>query len=263
MADADSSFVGTINGKNNPVTRSQVVLKPAFQYTDEDRGQWFIDGLNRWCELAWEIDRRDPKVVNSDVVAAWYEAYLSHTSTSFSLLDAILEDWGPPQTLTAVMSSGGKLSPPTPSLEVAWDGPVEEVKRTRPEDQALPTAGREPVQDRLAEFVNLVRERRELGIQRYGRPLETGNGRDAGRDLVEELVDAACYAMQLRLERRESDQAIEWWKVRCRQLSDDVNHLSRNATRAIDYIAGRGGNVEDVREARRILNGKREEENPT
>lgn len=39
--------------------------------------------------------------------------------------------------------------------------------------------------------------RRELGIARYGQPLRRGDGRDAARDLQEELLDAVGYAQRL------------------------------------------------------------------
>lgn len=41
-----------------------------------------------------------------------------------------------------------------------------------------------------------MRERRELGIQRYGKPLQYGNGRDPLVDAIQELLDAAAYLQQ-------------------------------------------------------------------
>jgi hypothetical protein len=43
--------------------------------------------------------------------------------------------------------------------------------------------------------------RREVGIERYGTPLQPHNGRDALRDLYEELLDAVAYTRQLIEER--------------------------------------------------------------
>jgi hypothetical protein len=43
--------------------------------------------------------------------------------------------------------------------------------------------------------------RLQVGIQRYGTPLQSHNGRDALRDLYEELLDACCYIRQLIAER--------------------------------------------------------------
>ena len=41
-----------------------------------------------------------------------------------------------------------------------------------------------------------MRERRELGIQRYGKPLQYANGRDPLIDAAQELLDAAAYLRQ-------------------------------------------------------------------
>jgi hypothetical protein len=86
--------------------------------------------------------------------------------------------------------------------------------RQRDGDQPLPTEGDENVQDALIAHIlasprlgaganNLaakIMERRALGIQRYGRPLQTFNGRDPHQDLLDELLDGATYAMQIRME---------------------------------------------------------------
>lgn len=65
-------------------------------------------------------------------------------------------------------------------------------------DQPLPEAGRANVVDDL---VAHLRARIELGVKRYGRPLETFNGRDAHRDELEEFVDGWIYRWQARMER--------------------------------------------------------------
>lgn len=70
--------------------------------------------------------------------------------------------------------------------------------RKRPEDQPLPVPGREDVQ---ANLIEAIRERRELGMRRYGSPLMTHNGRDALQDAWEESLDLAAYLTQLRMER--------------------------------------------------------------
>jgi NTP pyrophosphatase (non-canonical NTP hydrolase) len=67
-------------------------------------------------------------------------------------------------------------------------------------DQPKP-AGRGPVvADRLIE---MIRERKEVGIQRYGEPLRADNGRDALRDAFEEMLDGTKYLLQLIIEREE------------------------------------------------------------
>jgi hypothetical protein len=46
-----------------------------------------------------------------------------------------------------------------------------------------------------------IAERKRVGIERYGTPLQGFNGRDALRDLYEELLDACQYVRQLMYER--------------------------------------------------------------
>lgn len=43
-------------------------------------------------------------------------------------------------------------------------------------------------------------ERLALGIRKYGRPLESHNGRDALQDAWEEALDTVCYVHQLEME---------------------------------------------------------------
>ena len=43
--------------------------------------------------------------------------------------------------------------------------------------------------------------RMELGVERYGTPLQPNNGRDALLDMYEELLDAVVYLKQYLLER--------------------------------------------------------------
>lgn len=67
--------------------------------------------------------------------------------------------------------------------------------RLRPGDQPLPAASDGPlIHDLVAAD---LKSRQRLGIERYGTPLQPGNGRSALRDLYEELLDAACYTRQL------------------------------------------------------------------
>ena len=76
-------------------------------------------------------------------------------------------------------------------------------------DQPLPVAGRQPVQ---AAIIAAIGERRDYGTRKYGRPLETHNGRDALTDAWEEALDLLTYLTQMRLERGDvinsSDQAV-------------------------------------------------------
>ncbi len=49
-------------------------------------------------------------------------------------------------------------------------------------------------------------QRTNQGIQTYGTPLQTFNGRDALRDCLEELVDATLYLMQAIMEREAGEE---------------------------------------------------------
>lgn len=67
--------------------------------------------------------------------------------------------------------------------------------------QQLPTPNEHrDIQSRVIED---LRRRRQVGIERYGTPLQPHNGRDVLQDLYEELLDAACYVKQAMVERDE------------------------------------------------------------
>lgn len=78
--------------------------------------------------------------------------------------------------------------------------------RQRTGDQPLPVPnGRPSAHDRLLE---LVAQRRQIGLDRYGSLLQPHNGRDTGRDLVEELADGAVYALTLADEAADLQEAL-------------------------------------------------------
>lgn len=71
--------------------------------------------------------------------------------------------------------------------------------KERPGDQPLPTPNDNvSVQDQVLAYIE---RRKAIGIERYGSALQANNGRDALRDLFEELVDAVNYAAQMLIER--------------------------------------------------------------
>jgi hypothetical protein len=74
-----------------------------------------------------------------------------------------------------------------------------EFLRQRAGDQPLPTVNDHPIIQDLV--VADIAARLKVGIQRYGTGLQPHNGRDALRDLYEELLDAATYTRQLIYER--------------------------------------------------------------
>jgi hypothetical protein len=70
-------------------------------------------------------------------------------------------------------------------------------------DQALPAGGQG---DDL--LLDLMEERRQVGLRRYGQPLRAFNGRSAARDLREELLDAANYSLQVEREMAALELAV-------------------------------------------------------
>lgn len=71
--------------------------------------------------------------------------------------------------------------------------------KQRPGDQPLPTPNGHP--DIQSQVIADIEERRQVGISRYGTALQPFNGRDALRDLYEELLDGAMYVRQAMVER--------------------------------------------------------------
>jgi hypothetical protein len=75
------------------------------------------------------------------------------------------------------------------------------MTRLRDGDQPLPIAHDGAiVQDAVCVD---IQQRKQVGIVRYGTPLQAHNGRDALRDAYEEALDLACYLKQVLLEREE------------------------------------------------------------
>jgi hypothetical protein len=95
-------------------------------------------------------------------------------------------------------------------------GPTPDL-RLRPGDQPLPKPATGPVMhdmviadlrrqfddsDLAGPIIEAMKARKQLGIGRYGQPLRSNNGRDALRDLSEEIADASVYSRQVIEERR-------------------------------------------------------------
>jgi len=80
----------------------------------------------------------------------------------------------------------------------AGDGAVMGEAKTG--DQPMPSGAGDSV---TAEVRRLLDAREAKGVATYGRSLTTHNGRDACRDLAEELLDGAQYAIQWQMERRD------------------------------------------------------------
>lgn len=73
-------------------------------------------------------------------------------------------------------------------------------------DQPTPTPNSGPHVIDVA--IEMLESRRELGRQRYGTPLQTGNGRDFGRDADEEMADWMIYWAGYRIEHARRIQSL-------------------------------------------------------
>lgn len=68
--------------------------------------------------------------------------------------------------------------------------------------------GEEVYEHMLSKFIELSRAQYECGKIEYGTPLKTFNGRRAGVDALEELIDASMYVMQTLIELDEILDAL-------------------------------------------------------
>jgi hypothetical protein len=77
------------------------------------------------------------------------------------------------------------------------------------QEQPMPTPNDKPSIQSMVRHD--LEERERVGVQRYGTPLQAGNGRDALRDAYEEALDLACYLKQVIVERdgREATRLID------------------------------------------------------
>lgn len=56
--------------------------------------------------------------------------------------------------------------------------------------------------------IEMLESRRAVGFARYGVPLQTGNGRDFGRDADEEMADWLIYWAGYRIEHGERIRSL-------------------------------------------------------
>ena len=108
------------------------------------------------------------------------------------------------------MTDGYRFRPGDQPLPLAGEGPsmhdlVCEDIRARWASGSIGTA---PVAPAIDAVCGSLQERKRVGLERYGQPLQAHNGRDALRDLREELADAVVYCRQVIEEGRlDRDQA--------------------------------------------------------
>jgi hypothetical protein len=115
--------------------------------------------------------------------------------------------------------------------------------RERPEDQPLPTPGRDCVQDAL---IAAIEDRKALGIKRYGSPLMSHNGRDALRDAWEESIDLAAYLTQLRMERYDVRAERDRYREGIEKALAWMPQTTLTAAMAPDGVAGAVNTARDI-----------------
>lgn len=76
--------------------------------------------------------------------------------------------------------------------------------KDRPEDQKMPVASSSPPMHDVAAM--LLESRKQLGIKRYGQPLQAFNSRNCAQDVLEEALDVAAYSAQLIWEQTHPDE---------------------------------------------------------
>jgi len=63
-----------------------------------------------------------------------------------------------------------------------------------------------------AEIMRKLLERREFGIEKYGQPLMSRDGRDSLKDLEDEMLDALAYAHKIVMSG-EPIHALDWTRL--------------------------------------------------
>jgi len=86
-------------------------------------------------------------------------------------------------------------------MDVVQNQPTEEIKSQEVTPKLIKWLTESNAVGKNTKLVcNLVQERDDFGIQKYGKPLKTLNGRDCELDAQQELADCLQYFYQLRLE---------------------------------------------------------------
>lgn len=124
-------------------------------------------------------------------------------------------------------------------------------------EQPMPTPNDHPsIQSRVRTDLE---HREQVGIQRYGSPLQPFNGRDALRDLYEELLDGACYARQAMEERDERQRHPVRYVIGVRE--DGVTEIQPVAA-DVELAAERDRLAAELETARAYLNAQGDEDVP-
>lgn len=114
--------------------------------------------------------------------------------------------------------------------------------KQRKGDQPLPVRNDAP--DIQSQVIADIEARRLVGIERYGTALQPWNGRDALRDLYEELLDAAMYVKQAMVERGNRRSEAEIRALALREAS--VVARGRGHEEFAQYLAAVAEEIDPV-----------------
>ena len=102
-----------------------------------------------------------------------------------------------------------------------------------------------PVEPELVKwFANRIAQRTALGIEKYGEPLRTHNGRSAKRDKTEELLDALQYQYQELMETQDERDTLLAFVQKLAYIPCDTDEttmldwIEREARELIDKVGG-------------------------
>jgi hypothetical protein len=109
-------------------------------------------------------------------------------------------------------------------------------------DQVAPTPNDKPAV--WLAVIDDMQERHQHGVKKYGTPLQPHNGRNALRDIYEELLDAAVYAKQRLIE----EEGVMLSRDDAKTLACAARYLAT----ATFIIEDEGGDEEDVRDSREV-----------
>lgn len=133
-------------------------------------------------------------------------------------------------------------------------------RAVREGDQPLPIAGKSDVladlirtlerhpdlfDPRAVEMLKpLQAERQSLGVKRYGRILQTFNGRDAHLDALQELLDFMVYLHQTAMERAELEAVLETTRA---DFASHVEAYDRRIVMLNEELDATNANLETAR----------------
>lgn len=96
------------------------------------------------------------------------------------------------------------------SPEIEEERRVNHQRRTYNQPMPHTYPNSRPIEDRYITDWHATRKHQyNQGLRTYNTPLMTHNGRDAGQDALDELVDAGRYITQLRMEKEALEARVK------------------------------------------------------